>query len=250
MLAPVHNTPLAYLIVLAIVLCSIHALTHRSFFESWRMHPYSIFRGNRMFTVLTSLFVHVDGMHLLINTGMLCLTLPEVEYMLVDDFGPVKGRLLLVFFILFTAVFAGAFTAVQNRNKVLHWSTGSSALIMAMVLYFLMYFPVEPLNVGSSMLPMWLPVWLALGILIVLLFFMLFKTPASAIHLYGALAGVLFAFAVRPQAINEVTDIICPLTESEKGNDESSRYNHSGEHSEYCTIEKSTFAAFASLNSI
>lgn len=148
MVAPMHNTPFAYLIALAIVLCIIHALTHCSFFESWRMHPYSIFRGNRMFTVLTSLFVHVDGMHLLINTGMLCLTLPE------------------------------------------------------------------------------------------------------AIHLYGALAGVLFAFAVRPQAINEVTDIICSLMESEKGNDESSRYNHSGEHSEYCTIEKSIFAAFASLKSI
>jgi len=250
MFASLRSAPLAYLIILATVVCSIRAFTRSSFFDTWRMHPYSVYRGKRMSTVLTSLLVHVDGMHLLINGALLCLTLPEVEYMLVDDFGTIGGRCLFVLFTLFTAVFAGTLTAIQNRHRIRHWSAGSSALIMAMLLYFLVYFPVEPLTVDSSLLPPWKPVWLALGILALLLAFVFFKIPASAIHLYGAVAGILFAFATRPQALNEMVELICPFVKSEKGDNESTRYNHTGKYPVSGSVEKGTFAAFATLNGI
>ncbi|MFC7526869.1 rhomboid family intramembrane serine protease [Parapedobacter sp. GCM10030251] len=250
MIAPLHVAPVAYLIITAVCMVSVFALRNRSFFEACRMHPYALYRGKRLATVVTSLFVHVNEKHLLINAGLLFLALPEVEYMLVDDFGALMGRLLVLAFILFSAAFAGLFTAIQHRSNARHRSAGASALIMALVLFFLMYFPVEPLNVGPSILPLWLPMWLALGMIVFMLLFALLKIPAGAIHLYGALAGILFAFAVRPQAAIEIAEIICPQWKLEKGNDETPWYKHASEHPVDGPVEECPFAPFAALDGV
>lgn len=210
------------------------------------MHPYAIYRGRRTFTVVTSVFVHVDEKHLAINGILLCMTLPEVEYMLVDDFGAPAGRLLMLVFVLFSAAFTGLLSAVQYRMDLRYRSAGSSALIMALVLFFLMYFPIEPLDVGASWLPQWPPVWLALGMIALMFVFVMFRIPAGAIHLYGAIAGMLFAFFMRPEAATEATKVLCPQR-LEKGDDKTSRYNHSGKYTVDCPVKKGTFTPFASL---
>src|SRR5690554_3982980 len=104
MLAPLHIAPLAYFIIAILFTVGVISLYREAWFLGGRMHPYSIYRGRRLHTLLTSVAVHVDGKHLLINIGLLCLLLPEIEYLLIDDFGPLVGRLLLISCFLFSIV--------------------------------------------------------------------------------------------------------------------------------------------------
>lgn len=248
MLAPIHDAPLAYILIVLMVSLSLAAFRYPLIFEGWQMHPYSIYRFRRVFTVFTSLSVHVNATHLLVNASTLCLTLPEVEYMLVDDFGPLTGRLLLLECILFSALFSGLFTAIQYRNKPWHRSTGASALIWTLVLFYLMYFPIEPLIDEPSLLPSWPPFLLAFGLLLVMLVMIRFRTMASAIHLYGALTGVLLALAVRPEGAREVVRAMCPSPASKERDEEGRREDHSRQQSIHGTVEECALPPFASLD--
>lgn len=250
MFAPVHHTPLAYLIVAVIAAVSIFALRNPRLFDTWRMHPYAIYRGRRVFAVWTSVFVHVNEKHLLINGTLLCLALPEVEYMLVDDFGMVNGRLLLLFFIVFAAWFAGVFTAIQHRKQKRHRSAGASALVMALVLFFLVYFPVEPIAGMPAFVADVLPLWIASVLLTALGVLALLKAPAGAVHLYGALAGILLAFLIRPASLGEIVrNVDFPIT-SKESNNKPTGDNHAADHADDGTPEESTLPAFTAFDSV
>ncbi|PPK99302.1 rhomboid family intramembrane serine protease [Parapedobacter indicus] len=250
MFAPVHHTPLAYLIIAAIVAVSISALRNPRLFDTWRMHPYSIYRGRRIRSILTSVFVHINEMHLLINSMLLCLALPEVEYMLVDDFGVINGRLLLLFFILFAALFVGMLTAIQYRKQRKHWSAGASALVMALVLFFLIYFPVEPIAGMPAFASDVLPLWIALVLLAALGILALLKDPAGAIHLYGALAGILLAFLIRPASMTEIIRNADFSVASEESNNKPTGDDHAADHADDGTAEESAFPAFTAFYSV
>ncbi|MEC3881606.1 rhomboid family intramembrane serine protease [Parapedobacter flavus] len=243
MLAPLHEAPLAYFFIATLVAVSLAALRKRRLFETLRMHPYSLYRGKRMFTVFTSVFVHVDEKHLLINGGLLCLTLPEVEYMLVDDFGVWAGHGLELLFIAFTAVFVGVLAAIQHRYHPAHRSAGASALVLAAALFFLMYFPVEPIGVMPGFMAGLLPIWIAFIMLFVLVVQVWLREPAGAVHLYGALAGVLLACSIRPISLIEIAAFV-----SEESDDKSARYNHATDHADDDTAEERPFPAFAACD--
>lgn len=153
MIAPLHVAPLAYLIIIAILIMSIIALRHRSFFNACRMHPYAVYRGRRLATVVTSLFVHVGWLHLLLNMVFLIIYLPEVEFMLRDDFGSLAGSLLLVPAVLFIGWFAAGCDALQRRKDKLHRSAGCSHVIFGIIVLYFVYFPVGDEGGVPTLLP-------------------------------------------------------------------------------------------------
>lgn len=245
MFTPIHEAPLAYLLVLATVLCSIRALSHRSFFESWCMHPFSVFRGRRVFTVFTSVLIHGESRHMVITVWLLAVGMPEVEYMLIDDFGPLQGSLLFFVAIVFTAVFAGMLSVFQYRHHELHWSSGGSALFYSIVMLYLVYFPVDPLSGLPVFLRSWPPICFAGMLFLVLIVLALLKDPAGSIHLYGALAGILLACMARPQSIREVANLLSPTDGLEKRNDEASGNNQATDYTDDDTIKEGIFPAFS-----
>ncbi len=217
MFAPLYTTPLAYLIITAIIVVSVVALRKSSLFDACRMHPYSVYRGRRMFTVFTSVCVHTGWLHLLLNAVFLVIYLPEIEYMLNDDFGPFWGGMLLLFVVTFIASFASMCSAVQHRQDRQHWSTGSSHVVFgAMTLYFV-YFPIDDGGTVPKPLPV-VPGFLIALIILSLLFLLTWLDWAAAapMHFYGALAGLLLACMIRPALIGELFENVRPPTELEE----------------------------------
>jgi len=243
MLAPLHAAPFAYFLIAAMVAVSVAGLRNRRLFEALRMHPYSLYRGKRPFTALTSVFVHVDERHLLINGGLLCLSLPEIEYMLIDDFGPWIGRLLMLMFLTLSSAFAALLAAIQHRRNALHWSAGASAVILAAFMFFLMYFPVDPILGMPSFFTDIRPLWIAFVILLVLVVQLCLRGPAGAIHLYGALAGMLLAFLIRPVSLTEISIFVL-----EESDNESAWYNHSTDYTDDSPTEQRSLPAFTALD--
>jgi len=256
MLAPLHVAPLAYLVILAIILASVYALKNPLRFEAWRMHPYAIYRRQRLDTLFTSLFVHVDVAHLGINAGLLCFVLPDVEFMLVDDFGWWWGRLLLLFCIVFVAGFAGSLSAIQHRSDQSHRSAGASGLVCALVMVYLVYLPIEPIRglpgFMHDVMPFWIAMSFVAALVLVAAMAMLVRipAPASAIHLYGALAGVLLTFVIRPASFGEIAQSLSSCVVSEKRDDESAGHDHVGDHADNDTASERFFAAFAALDGV
>lgn len=232
MFATIDQTPLAYLVILAIVVISLYAWYNQLTFQRFRLHPYGVYRGKNLYTLWTSLFVHIHWRHLLVNAFLLFCALPEVEYLLVDDFGPYRGRSWFIVFIMGSAAGAGGLSAIQHRSNPLHWSAGSSALILSAVFFYLLYYPITPIPGMWLMSVTLLPYTMAIVLLLVLLILVWYKDPAGAIHLYGALAGILFVLLVRPAAFCELRDQVPSAPHSEESQNPAPREYHGSGHTD------------------
>lgn len=252
MIAPLHVAPVAYLIITAVFMVSVFALRNRPFFEACRMHPYALYRGKRLATVVTSLFVHVGWLHLLLNTAFLVIYLPEVEFMLRDDFGSLAGSLLLVPAVLFIGWFAAGCDALQRRKDKWHRSAGCSHVVFGIMVLYFVYFPVDDEGGEPTLLPSIPGVAIAAVLLVLLLFFVLVNQASAApIHFYGALAGLILACVIRPEWIGETLGAVRAAHVSEKGGDKSERTDEQGtDHAVSGPPGKSAFAAFAALDGV
>lgn len=244
MFAPLHEAPFAYLLVVVTLVCSLRALSNRAFFESCCMHPYSIYRGRRPYTIFTSIVVHGNPWHLVFTLPLIAIGMPEVEWMLMDDFGAWKSMLLMLSAASFIAVLAGLLSVLQYRNQELNWSCGGSALFYGIAMLYLLYNPIEPLSGLPAFAVAWLPGSIAIMLFLVLVLLVVFKDSAGPIHLYGAMAGILFTFMIRPQAIAEMKMLLSGQACLEERDDKATRNDQTTDHANQHTIEDSALAAF------
>lgn len=249
MFAPLHTAPFAYFLVAAMVAVSVAGLSSRRLFEELRMHPYSLYRGKRMFTVFTSVFIHVDGTHLLLNSLILLIYLPEVEFMLIDDFGPIPGGLLLLLAVTGISWLASIGSALQHRKNEWHWSAGSSHVAFGFIIMYFVYFPIGDEGTVPTILPVLPGILIALIILSVLLLFVLFGWASAApIHLYGALAGLLMTCLIRPALLEEVATAI-GTSISKKRDDKANRSeDHGTDQAVSGSVGESPFSTFTTLD--
>lgn len=250
MLAPFAEVPLAYFMIATLIAVSLFALRNRPLFDAWRMHPYAIYRGKRLFTVFTSVFVHVDGKHLLLNIMFLLIYLPEVAYMLKDDFGPIIGRLLLLLVVTCISWLASMGSALQYRKNEWHRSTGSSHVAFGIIIMYFVYFPISDEGIAPSILPAFPCIFIALTILLLLSLFVLVGWASAApIHLYGALAGLFMACVIRPALLEEVAVAIGISIALEKCDDKpEGPENHGTDQAVPGPVGESAFPAFAALD--
>jgi membrane associated rhomboid family serine protease len=59
--------PVASFIFAITVATSVWAFYNDNIYENFILHPYSIARGQRVYTIVSSGFIHADVMHLLFN---------------------------------------------------------------------------------------------------------------------------------------------------------------------------------------
>ncbi|WP_257670940.1 rhomboid family intramembrane serine protease [Parapedobacter tibetensis] len=205
MLPALHEAPLAYVFSILVFVTSVVALYLPPLFTRLQLYPYAIWRGRRLYTLWTSLFVHGGWKHLLLNVFFLMVFMGEVEYMLVDDFGPVYGRLSLLNMIICIALLAGVASAFEHRKHIAHWSMGSSALVFGLVMFYYAYLPFGDVPITDSF---WTGVHgfhISVVLFVGLTLSMRFKIlQVAAIHWYGALAGWILAVLMSPATWNGV----------------------------------------------
>ena len=246
----VYDTPLAYLVVLASLVCSAIATVRRSFYEVCCMRPYALSKGRQLFTMFSSVLIHGERGHMFISILLLAFGLPEVEYMLVDDFGSIYGHFIFLFGLVFTAIVVGALSTLQFRHNDLHWSSGGSALFYAMMMLYLLYLPVDPLTGLPPFLRAFLPIFYAALLLVILIVLALLKDPAGSVHIYGALAGILLACFFRPAAINEAVHLLSPETHLEKCDQEAPRNDQPSNNTHDDAVKQRVFTALSTSDGV
>ncbi|MDQ3073928.1 MAG: rhomboid family intramembrane serine protease [Bacteroidota bacterium] len=178
-----QTAPVTTVLLGLILVASLAAFNDESLKRRWMLHPYGIVNGGRSFTIFTSAFIHNDTMHLLFNGLALYFFGPTLER--------VVGPLSYVLIYLAGILFSDLTTIVRHRDDPRYYALGASGVISAVILAFVMLFPMAMIGV-FFMPPM--PGWL-FGLLYI--GFSMYASRkqydnvAHEVHLWGALIGVV-----------------------------------------------------------
>ena len=128
--------------------------TLQGFTCTWGAVPDQLHRGRDLLTLLTSVFVHVDGLHLLANVAFFAAFAPRVE----DDLG--HAGLLALF--LGCAVVAGAAHVLLVPDQT-DPSIGASGGVAGVLGAHLLLAPRAEVRVLVTVVPVRLPTWFVIS---------------------------------------------------------------------------------------
>lgn len=191
----IRSAPFASMLVLAIVVPSLMALTRwPGLIERGVFRPNQFLPQRQWSTVLTSAFLHADGMHLAVNL----FSLWAFAFQLEPRMG--SGRFALLYLLGILAGNAGTWLAHRRHSG--YQTLGASGALLAVLFASVLYFPTSQLVVFPFPMPLPAPVF-ALAYLA--------YTWQSArrgggrvnhdAHFGGALAGVAFVALSDPRVI-------------------------------------------------
>ena len=191
----IPGAPATYALIIANLIASIYGLSFdRTFVGGFAFNVGALVNAKQHYRIFTSSFLHGDYFHLLFNMMTLFYFGPEVERILGTD-----GFLV----VYFGAVLAsGIVSFYVNRNNLAYTSLGASDGVSGVLLAFCLFHPL------SLMYFMFVPVCIPavlFGVIFILVSANMIGRfggrTAHEAHLAGAVAGIVLAVLMRPDAI-------------------------------------------------
>lgn len=185
--------PITSALIAANIVATLIAFAAPDFFEQnlFRVRP--ILKQGEWHRVVTSAFLHVNGLHLLVNMFVLYMFGPILETVL-----GVGGYLLVYFAALLGA---SVWMLADKRGEPEYSAVGASGAVSGVVLAFCLFEPFQMLYL-FFILPM--PAFV-FGIGYIALSFWLSRQESTMVahgaHLGGALAGLAATLLVYPEVI-------------------------------------------------
>jgi membrane associated rhomboid family serine protease len=186
------------ILVITLLMSLYGLLFNGEFLENCMLHPYSIARKTKLYTLVTSGFIHANFGHLLFNMltyYFFCFTLERV-YIGTFDF---------IVLYMVALVLCDVPTIIKNRNNPGYYSLGASGAISAVLFCWIIYNPVS--EIGFILLPFGIPAWI-FGPL-----YLIYCTYAGSrqwgninhdAHFYGAIIGIAMAFLLNYSEAHEI----------------------------------------------
>ena len=193
------QAPASWTILL--VTCGISLYTlymNNSLLTKMMFHPYSFFHDNRIFTVVTSGFVHADIMHLMFNMMTFYFFAFQLE---ANGIIGTDGFLLVYFGSM---IFSDLPTAMKHRNDRGYFSLGASGAISGIVFSSILFNPSA--RMSMLFLPIPIPATI-FGVLYLAYCYYASKHSNDLInheaHFWGALTGVIITIIISPGVISD-----------------------------------------------
>lgn len=199
------DAPLAYALLSVVLATSVIGFWYRGLASRMALYPYEVVRMQMVYGVFTAPFVHTGWGHLAGNLFFAVFFVPEVEYMLVDDFDKPGGSLvfLLVFFAM--VLFSSTVAVARYRANARYSNLGLSAVVFGMISFFYFYLPLDKSPVGgviSGDIHAYQVGCLGMAMLGLAIRYKVAR--AAPIHFYGAVGGLVVAICVRPKLLGEI----------------------------------------------
>lgn len=177
------------------ILTSIMAFSNENLYANMILHPYSVYRRQRVYTVITSGLIHNDWMHLIFNMLSYYFFAFRLETLIGHwEF----GLLYLVSLIL-----SDLPTVYKHRNDEWYHSLGASGAVSAVIFGAIMYNPLDKMMILP--LPFGIPAVL-FGVIYLVYCNYASKYSRDNInhdaHLFGALSGLLITIILNPHIVN------------------------------------------------
>ncbi len=147
----IRYTPVSSLIfvfTIAVSLYGIYGDQHGN--RGLMLHPYSIHRGKKYFTILTSGFIHADMNHLLFN--MLSY------YFFAFTLEKIVGHWQFALIYLLGLILSDISSIIKNKNHSGYYSLGASGAISAVLFSYILFDPLS--RIYLFFIPIGIPAYL------------------------------------------------------------------------------------------
>ncbi|WP_345953754.1 rhomboid family intramembrane serine protease [Mucilaginibacter sp. PAMB04168] len=166
------------------ILLSLLAFYNDRVYSEFMLHPYSIARGEKVWTVITSGFIHRDWMHLLFNMWSFFFFAFQLEAWL--------GHWQFALLYIASLVLSDLPTISKHKDHYGYHSLGASGAISAVVFSYIMFSPRT--EMGIFPFPFRIPAYI-FGILYLVYCVYASRQSRDSInhdaHFYGALSGIM-----------------------------------------------------------
>ena len=191
-----QSAPVALVIFIFTLITSFYGLyVNQNLNQQFMLHPYSMVRGKRIFTVLTSGLIHADLGHLLFNM----LTYFFFAFQLEGIIGHWQFALLYVAGLILSDIP----TIMKHKNNPGYYSLGASGAISAVLFSFILFLPKTKLFI--FFIPIGIPAFI-FGPLYLIYCVYASRNQYDRInhdaHFYGALSGILLTVLLYPGVIS------------------------------------------------
>jgi len=188
--------PVASFIFVITILSSIMAFSNENLYANMILHPFSVYRGQRVYTVVTSGMIHNDWMHLFFNM----LSYYFFAFQLEVDMG--HWQFGLLYFV--SLILSDLPTVYKHKNDEWYHSLGASGAVSAVIFGGIMFNPLTKMMI----MPLPIPIPAVLfGVLYLVYCNYASKYSRDNInhdaHLFGALSGLLITIVLYPHIVND-----------------------------------------------
>jgi membrane associated rhomboid family serine protease len=187
--------PVASVIFAITILTSIMAFSNDNIHANMILHPYSVYRRQRVYTVITSGLIHNDWMHLFFNMMSYYFFAFQLEMLLGHwQFG-----------LLYTAslILSDLPTIYKHKNDQWYHSLGASGAVSAVIFSFILFSPLIKMVIMP--IPIGIPAVL-FGVLYLVYCNYASKYSRDNInhdaHMFGALSGLLITIILNPHIVS------------------------------------------------
>ena len=190
----INNTPVASFIFIFTIVTSIYAFNDNTLYGKFMLSPYNVSRRQRVYTLITSGFIHADWMHLIFNM----ITFLSFGFALERMIGSVNFAIL--YFV--SLIVSDLPTVFRHKNDLWYNSLGASGAVSAVIFSFILFQPFSKMYIMPIPFGIWAVVF---GPLYLVYCAYASKQSRDNInhdaHLYGALAGMIITVLLRPGII-------------------------------------------------
>jgi membrane associated rhomboid family serine protease len=189
------TAPVASFIFVITILTSIMAFSNDNLYGNMVLHPYSVYRKQRIYTVITSGLIHNDWMHLFFN--MLSY------YFFAFNLEKVLGHWQFGLLYVASLILSDLPTVYKHKNDDWYHSLGASGAVSAVIFSFIMFSPLTKMLIMP--IPIGIPAVL-FGVLYLIYCNYASKHSRDNInhdaHMFGALSGLLITIILYPHIVN------------------------------------------------
>lgn len=188
------HTPVASIIFLFTIITSIYAFNDHALYGKFMLHPYSVSRRYKLYTLITSGLIHADWMHLIFNMMTFYFFAFPLEAMIGSwQFGAVYFLAL---------VLSDIPSVIKHKNDMWYNSLGASGAISGVLFSYILFQPFSSMMIFPIPIPIWAIIF---GPLYLIYCVYASKQSRDNInhdaHFFGALAGMIVTVLVVPGVI-------------------------------------------------
>lgn len=188
------EAPVASFIFVITIVTSLMAFSNENLLSNLILHPYSVSRGKRVYTVLTSGLIHNDWMHLIFNMFSYFFFAFQLEAII--------GHWQFGLLYIMGLILSDLPTVYKHRDDYGYHSLGASGAVSAVIFSFIMYYPMSMMMIMP--LPFHIPA-IIFGVLYLVYCNYASKYARDNVnhdaHFFGALTGLLITIILNPHVI-------------------------------------------------
>ena len=194
MMQYLNETPVASIIFLFTIITSIYAFNNPELHGKFMLHPYSIAKGKKLYTFITSGLIHADWMHLFFNMFTFFAFAFQLEKLLGHwQFG-------LLYFA--SMILADITSITKHKDHFWYHSLGASGAVSGVLFSFILFFPKSKIMIFPIPFGIYAIVF---GVLYLVYCYYMSKQSKDNInhdaHFFGALTGIILTLILEPGII-------------------------------------------------